>query len=101
MSEHNCNCGCGCDGHEKPEALTEEMTVVLTLDDDEELECVVGQTSKNTSHFFRLPTSKLKKRKILMYTSIVIKKMRVLNLHLITLKAMKNTKLLLMHLMNG
>lgn len=41
MSEHNCSCGCGCDGHEQPEALTDEMTVVLTLDDDEELECVV------------------------------------------------------------
>lgn len=41
MSEHNCGCGCGCDGHQHPEELAEEMTVVLTLDDDEELECVV------------------------------------------------------------
>ena len=41
MSEHNCGCGCGCGEHQHPEEAIEEMTVVLTLDDDEELECVV------------------------------------------------------------
>ena len=40
MSEHNCDCGCSCGGQHTDETA-EEMTVVLTLDDDEELECVV------------------------------------------------------------
>jgi len=36
MSEHNCNCpedNCDCDN--------EELTVTLTMDNDEELECIV------------------------------------------------------------
>lgn len=38
MSEHNHDCNCG---HESCNCQNEEVTVTLTLDNDEELECVV------------------------------------------------------------
>lgn len=38
MSEHNHDCNCG---HEGCNCQNEEVTVTLTLDNDEELECVV------------------------------------------------------------
>lgn len=38
MSEHNHDCNCG---HENFNCQNEEVTVTLTLDNDEELECVV------------------------------------------------------------